>query len=52
MTQAEKDFEEYVERFAKSKGITPEEAKKYKATQEVKAYYEEVYKTNKTRAAE
>lgn len=36
------DFEAYVERYCKSYGLTPEEAKEHKLVQEVRAYYEEL----------
>lgn len=35
------DIEEYIERYSKSRNITPEEAKTHKLVQEVVKYYEE-----------
>lgn len=35
------DFEEYLEKYCREYGLTPEEAKEHKLVQEVKAYYEE-----------
>lgn len=35
------DIEEYVDRYSKSRNITPEEAETHKLVQEVKTYYEE-----------
>lgn len=35
------DYKEYVEKYAKSRGITPEEAEKHILVQNVKKYYKE-----------
>lgn len=36
------EYREYLERYSKSRNITPEEAETHKLVQEVKAYYEKV----------
>ena len=41
MEGAKSDYEIYVERYAKQRGITPEEAKKHALVKITKEYYEE-----------
>lgn len=41
MPEAKDDFEIYLEKYCVKHGITPEEAKKHRMIQDVKAYYEE-----------
>lgn len=42
MTEADKNYEEYIERFCEYRRISREEAEKHAMVREIKKYYEEM----------
>lgn len=42
MAEVKSDYELYVERYAKDRGITPEEAKEHAIVKDVEKYYKEM----------